>query len=178
MCCPSSLPLDSDTRTINSRGREFRDVGPPGPSQARPPTRPHVHWDMHPISEPPTPWAPRPRPSPAAPTRQAALRGRPAEPSSAVRFLSTNLQTIREGSGGERGIRTLDTVSRIRAFQACACSRIDGPYGRSRRDPGGGASLGMCPDVTEGRPDCRIGGNLGKRLPVRLIAGGAAIRRS
>src|SRR5690606_21018607 len=27
---------------------------------------------------------------------------------------------MKEGSGGERGIRTLDTVSRIHAFQACA----------------------------------------------------------
>jgi hypothetical protein len=67
--------------------------------------------------------------------------------------------------GGGRGIRTLDTVSRIHAFQACAFSRSATPPHRRRHYSGGRGR-----DNVALRPARNPPGDVGRRAPGRKDA--------
>src|ERR1700692_1283551 len=49
--------------------------------------------------------------------------GSPTVPEAAILEITEYFQMVRAQTGGERGIRTLGTLSRTHAFQACALSR-------------------------------------------------------
>src|SRR6266487_5504042 len=71
--------------------------------------------------------------------------------------------------GGGRGIRTLDTVSRIHAFQACAFSRSATPPDRSRHYSGGRGRDNLVLRAAREPP-----GDVGGRATGRKDGGGQA----